>query len=314
MNFVTMNSLTRLAVSGLLLSGLAWAQAPSEPAASAATSMVSPPENGIKPIPVAASDDSADLDIVADPASLLPGLPPVPHAKATLVGGTVERLDRVRDQVTVRVFGGGRMNVLFDPRTHVYRGAAEATIADLKVGDRIYLDTILDGNTVFARTVRLKTSQGMGESQGVVLKYSVDHSEITLRDSISPSPINVRVSASTRFLQGDQAVSANILSTGSLVAVKFGTEGNGHDVAQQISILALPGTQYTFAGQVMHIDLRSGLVAIHSSTDRKTYEVYLDPSAPPDDNLHAGSVVTVQANFQGSRYVARSVKIEAQAQ
>ena len=59
---------------------------------------------------------------MADPASLLPDLPPVPRAKATLIGGTVERLDRVRERVTVRVFGGGRMSVLYDPRTRVYLG------------------------------------------------------------------------------------------------------------------------------------------------------------------------------------------------
>src|SRR5258708_25460238 len=35
------------------------------------------------------------------------------------------------------IFGGGRMNVLFDPRTRVYRGTAQATIADLKVGERV---------------------------------------------------------------------------------------------------------------------------------------------------------------------------------
>lgn len=313
MNSVTMLSLTKLAVSGMLLSCLAWAQAPSEAAASAATSMVSP-EGSIKPVPASAPDNSTDADIVADPASLLPDLPPIPRAKATLVGGTVERLDRVRDQVTVQVFGGGRTNVLFDPRTHVYRGGRETTIADLKVGERIYLETILDGNTVFARTVRLKTAQALGESQGVVLNYSPDQSELTLRDSISPTPVRVRLNSSTRLVQGDHAVSAGTLTVGSLVTVKFGSEGNGHDVAQEISILALPGTGYTFAGQVMHIDLRTGLLAIHSSTDRKTYEVYLDPAAPPDDNLHAGSVVTVLANFEGSRYVARSVKIEPQGQ
>jgi hypothetical protein len=307
-----MNSVAKFAFGGLLLSGVVWAQAPSEPAASAVTSLASPSEGSIKPLPVAEPGALTDAAIVADPASLLPDLPPVPRAKATLVGGTVERLDRVRDQVTVRVFGGGRMNVLFDPRTHVYRGAKETTIADLKVGERIYLDTILDGSTVFARTVRLKTAQALGESQGVVLKYRSDRGELTLRDSISPTPVRVRLNSSTRFLQGGKAVSADKLSEGSLVAVKFGSEGNGHEVAQEISILALPGTRYTFAGQVMHIDLRTGLLVIHSSTDRKTYEVYLDPSAAPDDNLQAGAVVTVSANFEGSRYVARSVTIDSQ--
>jgi hypothetical protein len=201
--------------------------------------------------------------------------------------------------------------VLFDPRTRVYRGTVEGTIADLKVGERVYLDTILDGDTVFARSVRVKTT-ALGESQGVVVKYRSDRGELTIRDSISPQPVRVRLNSSTRFLRGDRAVTASMVSEGSLVAVKFSSEGNGHDVAREISILALPGTRYTFAGQVVHIDLRTGLLVINSSTDHKTYEVYLDAYAAPDDNLHAGAVVTVVANFDGSRYVARSLTIDSQ--
>lgn len=204
------------------------------------------------------------------------------------------------------------MNILFDPRTHVVRGGSEASIADLKVGERIYLDTILDGSTVFARSIRIKTMQAVGESQGTVVTYRADRGELTIRDAISPTPVRVRINSATQFLQGDRKVPASMLSDGSLIAVKFGSEGNGHDVAREISILALPGTRYTFAGQVVHIDLRTGLLVINSSTDRKTYEIYLDPSVPPDDNLHAGAVVTVVTNFEGSRYVARSLTIDSQ--
>ena len=310
-----MNLAAKLGFGSVLLSSLAFAQVVAEPSTSAATSSIVAigdsevdPVRAVRKAPV---DSESEAEIVADPASLLPDLPPVPKAKATLIGGTVERLDRVRDRVTVRVFGGGRMNILFDPRTHVYRGTTEATIADLREGDRVYLDTILDGDTVFAKNIRLKTQQAVGESQGIVLKYRLDRGELTVRDAISPTPIRVRVSSSTRFLQGDHAVAASTLSEGSLVAVKFGSEGNGHDVAREISILALPGTRYTFAGQVVHVDLRTGLLVIQSSTDHKTYEVYLDSAAAPDENLHAGATVTVVANFQGSRYVARSLTVDS---
>jgi hypothetical protein len=309
-----MNGVARIAFGSLLLGSLAYAQAPSDPAASSATSaIVTSTESGIKPAPVAAPDNStATDDIVVEPASLLPDLPRVPAARATLIGGTLERLDRVRDQLTVRIFGGGRMNALFDPRTRVYRGGTEATIADLQVGQRVYLDTILDGSTVFAKTIRLKTVQSVGESHGVVLKYQSERNELTIRDPISPVPVRVRLNSSTRFVQGDRSVSAGVLTVGSVVAVKFGSEGKGRDTAYEISILASPGTQYTFAGQIVHIDLRTGLLVLHSSTDRKTYEIYLDPSASPDDNLHAGADVTVLTNFDGSRYVARNLTINSE--
>ena len=86
-----MNFVAKFAFSGLLVSSFLYAQAPSEPPASAATSgTISAGDMSIKPVP-SDSDTSNDADIVADPASLIPDLPPVPHAKATLIGGTVER-------------------------------------------------------------------------------------------------------------------------------------------------------------------------------------------------------------------------------
>ena len=307
---------TKFAAS-LLLGGLTFAQAPAEPAASAATSaatsaMISSADSSIKPLPAAAPEAPPDADILVDPASLLPDPPDSPRAKATLIGGTVERLDRVRDQVTVRVFGGGRMNILFDPRTHVYQGQAPATLADLNVGDRVYLDTILEGNTVFARNIRLKSVQAVGESQGVVLKLRSDRGELTVRDAISSTPVRLRLGSSTRFTQAGRTVPASALLEGSLVAMKFNAQGDGHQVASEISILALPGARYTFTGQVLHIDLRAGLLVLSSSTDHKTYDIYLDQSAAPDDNLQVGSVVTVITSFESSRYVARNVTISSQ--
>jgi hypothetical protein len=186
-------------------------------------------------------------------------------------------------------------------------------MADLRDGERVSFDTILDGSTVFARVIRLKTTQAQGETQGIVLKVRADRGELTIRDAISPTPIRVRIDSTTQWLQGGRAVSAGTLAAGSLVAIQFSSDGNGRDLARQVSILALPGDQYTFAGEIANLDLRTGLLVLKSSTDRKTYEIYLDPSAAPDDNLHIGSVVTVVANFQGSRYVARNLMIESQA-
>ena len=303
-------SLIKLAVGCALFTTLAYAQTPSDGGAA----MVSPstgsiqPEN-IQPGTPAVPDTPADAAIVADPASLLPALPTVPNRNATLVGGTLERLDRVRDQVTVRVFGGGRVSALFDPRTRVFRGQKEVTIADLRQGERIYLDTILDGSTVFARNIRL-TPAAAGESQGILLKYQSD--ELTIRDGLSPSSVRIHLTPSTKFLRDGRKVPSSTLLTGSLISVVFDSQANGHDVAREISILALPGTRYTFVGQVVHIDLRAGLLVLNSSIDHKPYEIYLDPKTTPDENLQPGATVTVIANFENSRYVARTVTVSSE--
>jgi hypothetical protein len=301
-------SLLKVVVGCAFFTVLALAQSSSD----AGAAMVSPPTPNIQPAtiqPGTASPDEKveESAIVADPASLIPDLPPVPQKNATLVGGTLEKLDRVRDRVTVRVFGGGQMSVLFDPRTHVYRGQKEVTITDLKQGERIYVDTILDGNQVFARNIRLRPDAAAGQSQGIVLKYTSD--EVTLRDGLSPSAVKIRLSSSTKYLRDGRTVSASTLVPGSLISVDFASRGKGNDVAREISILALPGTRYTFVGQVVHLDLRAGLLVLNSSIDHKTYEIHLNPQVTPDDNLQAGANVTISANFENSQYVAHSVSV-----
>ena len=241
-------------MGGVLLTVVALAQTPASPPSSTILSNSTETEavrpGVIKPEKPAIKDASSDA-IAVDPASLLPDLPPVPRANATLIGGTIGRLDRVRDQVTLNIFGGGRTTVLFDPRTKVYRGSTEVTISDLREGDRAYLDTILDGSTVFARSIRLTGAKAVGESQGVVLQYRPDRGELTLRDGISPVPVRIRTSTTTKFVQDNRAVTASTLQSGSLISVTFSSEGNGRDLAREISILALPGARFTFSGEVV---------------------------------------------------------------
>ncbi len=315
---LTSNSLTRsvirIAVAALAATGASQAQAQASPPTASAMVSHSGADNAegaIEPRKPSITQETTDDSIAVDPTSLLPDLPPVPKANATLVGGTIAKLDRVRDKVVVSVFGGGKMSVFFDPRTIVYRGGKEASIADLQPGDRIYLDTILDGSTVFARTIRLQASRASGQSQGVVVKYRADRNELTMRDSISPNTIRVRISSSTQVLQGGHAVAASTLTPGALISITFSPEGDGHDAAREISILALPGQHFTFTGEVVHLDLRTGLLVVKSATDNKTYDVYLGPSITPDENLHAGAAVTADTDFDGSRYVARDLKINS---
>ena len=313
-----MKKFRNLFVSGMVFSasffsGVAQAQGSSAQATSAIVSASSSATDGnIEPRKPSITDENAEDSITVEPSSLLPDLPPVPRANATLVGGTIAKLDRVRDRVVMKVFGGGDMTVLFDPRTVVYRSGKEVSIADLQQGDRVYLDTILDGDTVFARTIRLGGTRASGESQGVVVKYRADRNELTLRDSLSPKSVQVLLNSKTQVVQAGRQVSANILSPGSLVSITFSAEGDGHNIAREVSILALPGQHFTFSGAVVHVDLRTGLLVLKSSTDNKTYDLYLSPSVAPDENLHAGATVTAVTDYDGSRYVARNLTINSQ--
>ncbi len=292
--------------SVLILAGVSYGQVPAQSAMSSAV-VSSPPAISVVNEPEPALDNA---EIALDPASLLPDLPSLPPAKATLVGGRVEKLDRVQDRLTLQVFGGGKMKVVFDPRTRIYRDGVPASAADLRPGDRVYVDTILDGSTVFARSIRLKSTAPTGESQGVIVSYR--RGVLTMRDQLSPHSVTVRLSPSTRIVKGDKVSSANELVPGALVAVKFGAQQDGHDLAREVAVLAVPGSSFTFAGEVINLDLRTGLLVLHSSTDRKTYEIYLDEAAGTvDDNLRQGAQVSVIARFDGDRYVARNVTVSS---
>lgn len=263
--------------------------------------------SGIAP----AATDADSADIAVDPASLLPDLPTLPPTKASLIGGTIQRVDRVRDQLTVQVFGGGKMKIFFDTRTHIYEGSVLGSAPDLRIGDRVYVDTMLDGSSVFARNIRLAADAISGRSQGVVKSYRADKGELVLRDMLSPDPVKLRLTSRTQIVQDGHAAYANQLVPGTLVDVNFTSQKDGRD-AQQVSILAVPGTDFTFGGVVASLDLHIGLLVLTSSTDHKTYEIYLDPSAiTVDDRLKLGADVTTVANFNGTRYVARSLTINS---
>lgn len=267
--------------------------------------------------PAQPSPEENDPAITLDPASLLPDLPPLPPAKATLIGGTVERLDRVQDQLTLRVFGGGKMSVLFDTRTHIMRDGNPGSLADLKPGEALYVDTMLDNGKVFARNIRLRTSAAQGETQGVLISYRPDKSELVMQDPLSPEPLKLRMTPDTQVLRDNRPTSASNLLEGSLIAVTFGTLSNGHDrdTVRQVSILASQGQTFTFVGRVITLDLRSNLLVITSSINHKTYEIVLNPAMISiADNLREGASITVTTQFQGNRYIARNLTVDSAPQ
>jgi hypothetical protein len=318
-----MNVILLLAVSA----GIVYGQAPPEtvtpaPAAGPTTTPATTPTPNASPSaapantatpaappPSEAGDADAAPDHVVDPASLLPAVPSLPPQKASLIGGTVERMDRVRDELTIRVFGGGKMKIAFDPRTKILRNGDPALPSDLRRGDHVSIDTILNNGTVFARNIRLTTSIP-GESQGTVVAYHDGSHELDVRDRLSPRVIKLRLSPQTVVIDQGKTTSANDLVRGSLVSIKFGPQRQGHNTVQEITVLAAPGRNFTFVGHVTNLDLHAGLLVLTSSTDGKTYEIYFDPSEVKlEDTVAQSADITVVTEFDGNRYVARSVKV-----
>jgi len=246
------------------------------------------------------------------------GLPPMPQGKSTVIGGAIRGVDRVRDQFTLDVFGGRTLKVLFDLRTQVYRDGLESALRDLRAGDHVSVETVLDGTTVFARSIHLLSGSPEGECQGQVMKYDPADRELTVRDVLSRGPVRLRIPAGTAIVRQGQAAgsSADIgssdLATGTLISVKFQPDNKGRGVASQIAIVATPGTVFTFVGNVAFLDLHSGLLVLVDPRDEKRYELSFDAARfPMSRDLHEGADVTVTADFDGARYVASTITINS---
>ncbi len=290
---------------------VAYGQAPAPDKAVSSTASMSPSAvDNPDPIqPVRKADDT--LDITLDPASVVPDLPPIAAAKATLIGGTIERVDPVQDEVTIRIFGGGKMKALFDPRTNVSRDGRKASVEEMRSGQRIYADTILLNGAVFARSIRLSGSSPMGESQGVVVSYQGDKNTLVLRDLLSPAPMNLQLTSGTRITHGNQAASTSDLVPGTLVSVNFLPEPGNRPVARQVIILITPGTEFRFTGLVTALDLHLGLLVVTSTADHRMYDVHFDPAAlPVSPDLREGAEITVLTRYEGNQYVARELTVK----
>jgi hypothetical protein len=236
-------------------------------------------------------------------------LPALPKTPVSLIGGTVSRIDPVRDKVTLRAFGGRDVVINFDVRTCVMRGDAVASMRDVKPGTRLYADTILNDGHVFARSIKISTNAAVGEIQGQVLGYDASKRTLRIRDAISAHGFSVLVTANTDIRSGTTPMQASELVEGALVKAVFRPVDNGNGLAEKIEIFAKPGGTFTFAGKILSVDLRNGYVTLVEPDSQNTFDVGLDGlSSEARSRLKEGAEVTVRARFDGSKYQAESIE------
>jgi hypothetical protein len=299
--------LIRLSPGLLLLVSLTFAQNPEN--ASALVAKKGPGEaigpNPITPTVIAPKYGSPTLP--------LPGLPGLPGGKTTLLGGTIQSLDHVRDRLVLEIFQEGHMSVLFDERTRVFRDGKATSLDDLENGDRAYVDTTLDGTAVFARSIRVSARVPAGQISGQIVNFRPESGELLVRDSLSTAPVKMHLASNANLLQGDHTLFASQLVMGSLVSLTFTSGKDKEPDVSKLSVLASPGTTYVFSGQIEMLDLRRGLLVVLDPRTHKTYDIHFDTvEGHLTRDLKQGSNVTVLANFTGTRYESRDITVNSQ--
>ena len=247
----------------------------------------------------------------ADP---LLDLPPLPQNRVTLIGGTVAKLDPVRDRMAVQVFGGKKMEVAFDMRTKVYRDGTPASPRDIQPGSRVYVDTMLNGTQVFAKTIRIESQGGQGDARGQVVAVDPQGGWLSLREQVSPEPVRLRITPKTTVQMSKGNASVGDILPGALVVVNFVPGSDSKDEARQIRVLANPGEAFTFVGRVTFVDMRSKRIALANQSDNENYEISLDGIPPTSTrSLREGVDANISAVFDGKRYQARTLDVTAPA-
>lgn len=294
----------------LLMSGVAGAQTVPSSFSSLSADSAATPWTSKAP---RASDPGQPLSELqtSQLAGPLPELLPRPTGKATLIGGTISKVDRVHDVLTLALFGGGKTRIFFDARTHISRDGDAVTANALQEGQRVYLDTKSAGNITFAGNIRVVNQTPIGETTGQVVEYDARTGELVINDSMSSGTVKLRLTSGTPISRGQNAASSSDLLAGALVSASFVSDGSDRGMARQVSILAAPGNTFHFAGRVASLDLHLGLLVVVDPRDQKSYSIEFDPRViPVTDSLREGATVDATTAFDGRRYVAREIQVD----
>ncbi len=247
----------------------------------------------------------------------LSALPSVPRGKTTILGGEVQRVDLVRDELTLKVFGQRSTKILFDERTQVYMDGKKASLQELSAGEHASVQTVLDGTDVFALSIHMLSRLPEVEYQGLVLNFDAGTRELTVSSALNPGsmklfvPLNTSVSRVGQPAFSSAPSGSGDLVRGSLVSIKLGSDNRGRGVANRVTVLATPGSSFVFSGNISYLDVHSGSLVLVDTRDGRTYHIFFNSARlPASQSLREGDHVRLTAGFDGSQYVAGAINIE----
>ncbi len=218
----------------------------------------------------------------------------------------------MRNRLSVQVYGGGHWTVNFDERTHIFHNGAETTQLALKKGERVYIDTQLDNNQhdIFARNIRVGVATLPADADGQIVDVDSRHSELTLRDTINSVAVRFAVDQETRITSGQTPAEFKDVIPGALVHVRFAAESPNRGLAREIRYPGCARLQLYFCRQSHVSRLHRGVLAVQNLTDDKNYDIRFALNRNPEiKRLGVGMEVWIVATFEGSAYIAQTIKI-----
>lgn len=246
----------------------------------------------------------------------LHALPPAPQGRSTIMGGQIRNLDPVRDQFLLKTFGKPPIRILFDERTRVFRDGVRISLHDLGPENYASVQTVLDGTSIFAVSIHMLSQTPEGECQGQVQSFSVENHELTVASSLSSELVKLFVPANTSIVRQGQPAFASVpsgpsdLIKGSLISVEFKPDREGRAVASHIAVLAVPGADFVFSGDISLLDLHSGSLIVVDPRDDKSYHIHFDATRIASaEKLHLGEHARITAVYMDGRYVATDIKV-----
>ncbi len=227
-----------------------------------------------------------------------------------MIGGRVGRLDPVRDQFSLEIYGAKPLKVLYDARTELYRDGVRAPLASMRPEERASVETTLDGTAVFALKIHILSATPEGDCSGQVQAFDAAGGVLQVFCRETGAPVTLRITRATEITAGKQAaLGGESLGRGDLVKAAFAPGTGAQTEATRVTILAHPGTAFTFNGELVALDIPAGRMTVSAPLDDTSYALTFAPGAfPGPADLREGAQVTVTASFNGTGYTAGSVQ------
>lgn len=238
------------------------------------------------------------------------------RARSTVMGGEIKRVDAVRDELLLKVFGRGQVKVLFDEKTAVFVDGKAVATSSLAAVDRASVETVAVKGTIYAVSIHILSGRQGGECEGSVLSYAAETHTLMLRGIVAGTTLRIGVTDQTEISAGDSGVavagadrlSVSGLRKGTQVSVRFAPDAHGLPIATQIMVLATPGTPVAMSGEVSFLDLHLGVLGIHDEVRGKEMDIHFSVARLPLlKEVHVGDSLDISAVFDGNTYEAESI-------